>query len=75
MVVYTLRNWDFSTRSPAGSFAPRPIGYDLIPLFIKGLVAVQVNEDQSLTMEIVPSLGGEMPPFSGFTSARRTYRR
>jgi hypothetical protein len=76
IVVYQLKNWDYSPHSnPPGSFAPQPIGYDIVPQFLKGLVAVRVNTDESITIEIVPSLRGEVPVFAGFTAASRTYRR
>ena len=75
IVVYQLKNFDYSVHSPPGSFAPQPIGYDIVPQFLRGIVAVRVNADESITMEIFPSLRGELPAFAGFTSAYRTYRR
>lgn len=61
-VVYRLRQlYDFSTGS----------GGDTL---IAGIVALRVNADQSLTVEIVP--GVENPSaFTGFSAAQRTYRR
>jgi len=75
VVVYLLRNWSFSSTNPPGIFAPQPIGYDIVPYFLRGIVALRVNEDESLSIEIVPSMNGEMPMFTEFTSNSRVYRR
>ena len=41
---------------------------------IAGIVALRMNADETLTVEIVP--GVEDPAsFAGFSTARRTYRR
>jgi hypothetical protein len=72
VVVYRLRTW-FS--SGQNNDSPAPIGYDLLPgPVVLGLVAVQVNADDSVTVEPMP--GTQDPAaFAGFTAARRIYRR
>ena len=72
VVVYRLWNWMHSTT--AVNDAPQPIGYDLVAARVQGLVAMQVNGDGTLAVEVMP--GAEDPAsFRGFTAARRTYRR
>jgi hypothetical protein len=73
--VYRLRNYVSSGQAAGGSFAPAPIGYELLPLGLKGIVAVAMNADGSLTIEVVPSVNGELPEFTQFTEAHRIYRR
>lgn len=47
---------------------------DITPTRIQGLVAIQVNGDGALGVEVMP--GAEDPAaFRGFTAAKRTYRR
>lgn len=73
IVVYRLRTW---LASPGlTNDGPAPIGYDVVPgPTILGLVAVQVNADETLTIEPMP--GAQDPAtFKGFTTAKRTYRR
>ena len=71
--MYRLKNWDYSPRTGSpGSFAPRPIGYDVVPQFLRGLVAVRVNADESISIELAPSTNGETAAFTGDV---RTYRR
>ncbi|MGE3334874.1 MAG: hypothetical protein AB7I36_14605 [Rhodospirillaceae bacterium] len=61
-VVYRLRQlYDFSQGSGGNTM-------------IAGIVALRMNSDETLTVEIVP--GVENPAsFTGFSAARRTYRR
>ena len=72
MVVYRLRRWDYAT-PPEGN-APQPINYDLIPGNVQGLVAVQVNADGSMTIEL--RLGAQdSATLKNFSDAKRLYRR
>ena len=69
-VVYVLRNWETSPPI-TGSAA---IGYAVNPTTTVGIVAVQVNEDASLTIELIPG-AQDRSAFRGFSSAKRIYRR
>ena len=70
-VVYKLWRWD---QPPNVNDAPQAIGYDITPTFVMGLLAVQVNSDDTLSIEVMP--GAQDPSsFRSFSSARRTYRR
>ena len=73
VVVYRLRTW--SSSPGLNNENPAPIGYDLVPgPLVLGLVAVQVNADDTLTIEAIP--GAQEPAtFKGFTTSKRTYRR
>ena len=74
VVVYRLWNWVTSPAPQGNSNAPQPVGYEVVPVNIVGLVAVQVNADGTLTIEPVP--GAQDPSrFAGFSGAKRTYRR
>ena len=76
IVVYQLKNWMYSPNDTGPpSNAPRPINYDILPYFLKGIVVVQVNEDESITMEIIPSTNGALPTFTRFDGDSRVYRR
>ncbi|MDO8795149.1 MAG: hypothetical protein Q7J25_11070 [Vicinamibacterales bacterium] len=54
--------------------AALPIGYELEPGQTPGVVAIRVNADQTLTVEVFPALS-DPAQFTGFTPAMRTYRR
>ncbi|MBI2189509.1 MAG: hypothetical protein HYU37_20625 [Acidobacteria bacterium] len=72
VVVYRL--WTWTNATSVASDAPQPIGYDIMPTRIQGLVAIQVNADETLGVEVMP--GAEDPAtFRGFTPAKRLYRR
>ena len=51
-----------------------PINYDVVPSGTEGLVAVQVNADGTLTIELKPA-AEDPASFRGFSAAKRTYRR
>jgi hypothetical protein len=72
IVVYRLQH--IGTTVPHNDDAPEPIDYDVVPWATEGIVAVQANADGTLTIELMP---GEQDParFTGFSSARRIYRR
>ena len=72
VVVYRVRRWEFST--PQNTYSPQPINYDVVPGTVMGVVAVQVNGDGTLTIELVPG-AEDAAVFKGFGAARRTYRR
>ncbi len=75
-MVYELWSWIDGPRPPGGSYSPLPIDYFVNPVALRGLVAMRVNADRSLTMEIVPMADGQgRPSFAGFSQASRTYRR
>ena len=76
VVVYRLQSWTTPVDKPRDpdSRAPWPIGYDVVPVGTMGLVAMRVNADETLTIEVMP--GAQDPAsFAGFSSERRTYRR
>ena len=73
VVVYRLRTW--SSGPGLNNESPAPIGYDLVPgNVVLGLVAVQVNPDDSLTIEPVPG-ATDPATFKAFTASKRIYRR
>jgi len=73
-VVYRLQRIGTSAPSPGDSKAPMPINYDVVGWSTEGIVAMQVNADGTLAIEVVP--GGQDPAsFAGFSSAKRLYRR
>jgi hypothetical protein len=76
-VVYELWSWLDGPRDNAfpGSRSPLPIDYWVNPVALRGVVAMQVNADRSLSLEIIPAVDGRRPPFSAFSASRRTYRR
>lgn len=77
VVVYELWSWIDGPRdaNASGNRSPLPIDYYVNPVSLRGIVAVQVNADGSLAIEVVPATGPSAPSFSGFTAAKRTYRR
>jgi len=72
VVVYRLQH--VGTTAPPNGDAPMPPGYDVIPWATEGIVALQVNGDGTLAIEVVPDRQ-DPASFTGFTSARRIYRR
>ena len=72
MVVYRLRRWDYAT-PPQGN-APQPIDYDVIPGGVQGLVAVQVNADGTMAIELRPGVQ-DPATLKNFSDAKRLYRR
>ncbi len=77
LVVYQLNQYSFvepAGSPPRGSYAPRPVGYTLATAMTSGVVALQVNANGTLSMEVDPSMTS-ISQFTGFTSARRTYHR
>ena len=62
-----------AARTP-GSQEPWPIGYTVGPGRSLGIVALQVNADNSLTIEIIPG-ATSATQFTGFTANKRTYTR
>ena len=77
MVVYQLV--DYSVLEPAGSpirlvgNTPFAVGYTLSLGMPRGVVALQVNSDGSLRVEVNTSMT-KVEDFTAFTSARRIYR-
>ena len=78
MVVYQLT--DYSRNEPAGSpahvsgsTAPYAIGYTLAAGYPRGVVALQVNTDGSLSVEISTKIT-KPEEFTLFTSDKRIYR-
>jgi hypothetical protein len=72
VVVYPVRRWEFNI--PPHGNTPQPINYDLVAGNMMGLVALQVNVDGTLTVEVVPA-AQDISSFRGFSGAKRTYRR
>jgi hypothetical protein len=76
IVVYELSNW--SSLTPDGyaiSTAGWPVGFlVVIGDMVKGVLAVRVNGDNTLTVEPRPDLTSAAG-FTGFSSAARTYWR
>jgi hypothetical protein len=71
-VVYRVRNWE--TSPPPTNDSPAPVGYTVTPTTTVSIVALQVNANETLTVELV--VGAQDPStFRGFSSAKRTYRR
>ena len=74
-VVYELWNWTAEPAPTGSGRSPWPIGYDIVPIHVVGIAAVQVHEDQTLSIELIPGEQGVAPSFPGFSAAKRTYRR
>ena len=79
MVVYKLAQLSYAppagvAANPPGSMAPWPVGYTVKTGSDKGVVALQVNADGTLSVEINTSLNS-ISGFTAFTSAKRTYNR
>jgi hypothetical protein len=78
VVVYRLTDWQVLDASGA-PFAhqnrmPEPVGYTIAPAQVQGLVAVQVNDDGTITVETMAGVE-DATAFAGFTDASRTYHR
>lgn len=78
-VVYPLHSLESRTASgdpyqiDPSTKTPMPVGYQAVPGTSKqGTMAIRVNADGSLTVEVIANPTGS---FSGFTSAARTYMR
>ena len=79
MVVYKLAQLSYAppagvATNPPGSMAPWPVGYTVVTGRDRGVVALQVNADGSLSLELNTSLAS-ISGFTAFTSAKRTYNR
>lgn len=77
IVVYQLNRYSFvepAGTPPRGSFGTRAVGYTLSTGTTMGVVALQVNANGTLSMEINPTMTS-VSQFTGFTSAKRTYHR
>jgi hypothetical protein len=78
MVVYQLNQ--YSVIEPAGtparapgSMSPYAVGYTIASGATQGVVALKVNSDNSLTVEINPNITNPSE-FTAFTGAQRLYR-
>ena len=79
MVVYKLAQLSYTppagvAANPPGSMAPWPVGYSAAAGSDKGVVALQVNADGSLSVEINTSITSTAG-FTAFTTAKRIYNR
>ena len=79
MVVYKLAQLSYAppagvTPNPPGSMAPWPIGYTIITGSSRGVVALQVNADGSLSLELNTTLT-DPASLTSFTAAKRIYNR
>jgi hypothetical protein len=77
VVVYRLQHMGTSvppTNDQSRDKVPMPINYDVVPFGTAGLVAVQVNVDATLMIELRPE-AQDPASFVGFSAAKRTYRR
>jgi len=79
MVAYKLAQLSYAppagvATNPPGSMAPWPVGYTIVTGRDRGVVALQVNADGTLSVEINTSLNS-ISGFTAFTSAKRTYNR
>ena len=80
MVVYKLAQLSYTppagvTPNPPGSMAPWPVGYTVVTGdSSKGVVALQVNADGSLSLELNTTLT-DPASLTAFTAAKRIYNR
>jgi hypothetical protein len=79
MVVYKLAQISYAppagvTPNPPGSMAPWPVGYTVITGMSRGVVALQVNADGSLSLELNTTLT-DPASLTAFTAAKRIYNR
>ena len=79
MVVYTLAQLSYAppagvATNPPGSMAPWPVGYTIVTSRDRGVVALQINADGSLSLELNTSITS-ISGLTAFTSAKRTYKR
>ena len=71
IVVYKL--WS-SIYSPAAINDAPPATYQIVPVAVRGIIAIQVVDEETMNVELMP--GTQDPSgFRGFTSAKRLYRR
>lgn len=71
-VVYRLTQWSNIGQSPDSENLP--IGYQLGPGATLGIVAMRVNADGTLSVEVQPGVT-DLGAFRGFSAAVRTYWR
>lgn len=71
IIVYRLLSWSNSGQQGEASL---PIGYQLETGHAQGIVAIRVNDDATLSLELFPGVA-DPAAFAGFTPAVRTYRR
>ena len=71
IIVYRLLSWSNSGQQGEASL---PIGYQLETGHAQGIVAIRVNDDATLSLELFPGVSAPAA-FAGFTPAVRTYRR
>lgn len=79
MVVYKLAQLSYEppagvATNPPGSMAPWPVGYTIVTSRDLGVVALQVNADGSLNLELNTSITS-ISGLTSFTSAKRIYNR
>jgi hypothetical protein len=77
IVVYQLNRYSFiepAGTPPRGTSGPLAIGYTLSTGTTEGVVALQVNSNGTLSMEVDPSMT-LISQFTGFTAAKRIYHR
>lgn len=79
MVVYKLAQLSYTppagvTPNPPDSMAPWPVGYTVITGMSRGVVALQINPDGSLSLELNTTLS-DPTSLTAFTSAKRIYNR
>jgi hypothetical protein len=80
MVVYKLAQLSYTppagvTPNPPGSMAPWPVGYTVVTGDVgRGVVALQVNADGSLSLELNTTLT-DPASLTAFTAAKRIYNR
>jgi hypothetical protein len=79
MVVYKLAQLSYAppagvATNPEGSMAPWPVGYTIVTGRDRGVVALQVNADGSLSLELNTSITSTSG-LTAFTAAKRTYNR
>ena len=79
MVVYKLAQLSYAPPAgvaviPEGSMAPWPVGYTIVTGRDRGVVALQVNADGSLSLELNTSITS-ISGLTAFTAAKRTYNR
>jgi len=80
MVVYKLAQISYTppagvAPNPPGSMAPWPIGYTVVTGDVgRGVVALQVNADGSLSLELNTTLT-DPASLTSFTAAKRIYNR
>ncbi len=71
-VVYALADW--MSAGQTEGMAPLPVGYEVSYGQSQGVVALRVNEDGTLNVEVFPTVN-DPAQFTGFTPDVRTYRR